>query len=135
MSTAFQTPKNKDNLLLALSPSLIISVSTTNQVNINNVPENVTIELVKEEYRQVGLHRLLWKAVIYLSFADFLQLRSSTDSIHSFLNLKAKHVECLIEAANERQQHQAYETSTTPLNLEFCLVKSIPSCPSKSWTS
>ena len=111
MSTASQTQKNKDNLFLTLSPSLTISVSTTNQLNIKNVPENVTIELVKEEYRQVGLHKLLRKAVIHLSYAEFLQLKSSTNSIHSFLNFIGNHVKCPLEAADERQQHQASETS------------------------
>ena len=113
MSTASQTQKNKDNLLLTLSPSLTITVSTTNQRNIKNVPENVTIELVKEEYRQVALHKLLPKAVILLSYAEFLQLKSSTDSIHSFLNFIGNHVKCPLEAADERQ-HQASETSTNP---------------------
>ena len=59
MSTASQTQKNKDNLFLTLSPSLTISVSTTNQVNLKKVPENLTIGSVKEEHRQVGLHKLL----------------------------------------------------------------------------
>ena len=113
MSTASQTQKNMDNLFLTLSPNLTISVSTTNQVNIKNVPGNVTIELVKEEYRQVGLQKLLRKAVIHLSYAEFLQLKSSTDSIHSFLNFIGFHLNCPIEAADERQ-HQASEISTNP---------------------
>ena len=112
MSTASQTQKNKDNLFLTLSPSLTISVSTTNQLNIKNVPENVTTELVKEEYRQVGLHKLLRKAVFHLSYVEFLQLKSSTDSFHSFLNFIGNHVKCPLEAADEGQQHQASETST-----------------------
>ena len=113
MWTASQTQKNMGNLFFNLSPSLTISVSTNNQVNIKNVPENVTDELVKE-YRQVGLHKLLRKAVIHLSYADFLQLKSSADSIHSFLNIIGNHVKCPIEAADERQHYQASETSTTP---------------------
>ena len=114
MSTASQTQKNKDNLFLTLSPSLTIPKATTNQLNIKNVPENVTIELVKEEYRQVGLHKLLRKAVIHLSYAEFLQLKSSTDSIHFFLIFIGNHVQCPLEAADETQQHQASETSTKP---------------------
>ena len=114
MSTDSQTQKNKGNLFLNLSPSLTISVSTTKQVNSKSVPENVKIELVKEENRQVGLHKSLRKAVIHLSFAEFRQLNSSTDSTHSFLNFIGNHVRCTYEAANERQQHQASETSTTP---------------------
>ena len=114
MSTASQTQKNKDNLFLTLSPRLSISVSTTNQVKIKNVPESVTIELVKEEYRQVGLHKLLRKAVIHLFYAELLQIRSSNDSIHSFLNFRGNHVKCPIEAADERHQHPASEISTNP---------------------
>ena len=114
MSTASQTRKNKDNFLINLSPSLTISVSTINQLNIKNVSENVTIEPVKEEYRHVGIHKLLRKAVIQLSYAEFLQRKSSTDSIHSFLNIIGNHVKCPLEAADERQQQQASETSTNP---------------------
>ena len=109
-----QTQKNKDNLFLTLSPSLTVSVSATNQVNIKNVPENVTIELVKEEYRQVGLQILLRKAVIHLSYAEFLQLKSSNDCIYSFVNFLVNHVIYPLEAVDERQQHQASETSTNP---------------------
>ena len=69
------------------------------------MPENITIQLVKEEYRQVGLHKLLRKAVIHVSYAEYL---------HSFLNFIGNHVKCPIEAADERQQHQASETSTNP---------------------
>ena len=101
MSTASQTQKNEDNLILTLSSSLTISVSTTNQLIIKNVPENVTIELVKEEYRQVGLHRLLRKAVIHLSYTESLQLKSSSDSVDSFLNFIGNHVKCPLEAADE----------------------------------
>ena len=114
MSTASQTQKNKDTLFLTLSPSLIISVSTTNRLNNKNVPENVTIELVKEEHRQVGLQKLLRKAVIHLSYAEFLQLKSSTDYIPSFLIFIGSHVKYPLEAADERQQHQVSETSTNP---------------------
>ena len=89
-------------------------VPTTKQVNIKNAPENLTTELVKEEYRQVGLHKLLRKAVIHFSYAEFLQLKSNNDSIHSFLNLIGNHVKCPIEAAEGRQQHQASETCTNP---------------------
>ena len=110
----FKSQKNKDNLFLILSPSVTISVSTINQVNIRNVPENITIELVKEEYRQVGLHKLLRKTVIHLSYAAFLQLKSSTDSIHFSLNIVGNHVKCPIEAVDKRQQHQDSEPSTTP---------------------
>ena len=112
LSTASQTQKNRENLFETLCPSLSISVSTTNQVNIKNIPENVTTELVKEDYRQVGLHKLLRKAVIHLSYAEFLVLKSSTDSIHSFLNFIRNHAKCPLEAADERQQHQASQTST-----------------------
>ena len=117
MSTASQTQKNKDNLFLTLSPKLIISLSTTNQVNIKNVPENVTIELVRK-YRYVGLHKLQRKAVIHLSYAEFLQLKSSTNWIHSFLNFIGNRVKCLVEAADERQHH-ASEFSTNPQTRNF----------------
>ena len=94
--------------------SLTISISTINQFNIKNVPENVTIELVKEEYRYVGLHKLLRNTVIQLPYGEFLQLKSSTDSIQSFRNFTVNYVKRPVEAGDIRQQHQASETSTIP---------------------
>ena len=150
MSTVSQTQKNKDNLFLNLSSSLTISVSTTDQVNIKNVPENVTIsvsttdqvnienvpenvtiELVKEQqYRHVGEPKLLRQAVLHLSYAGFLQLKSSTNSIHSFLNFIGDLVEYAIEAADERQ-HQASETTTAtpPLKTTILSGKEDPWLP------
>ena len=113
MSTASKTQKIEDNLFFTLFPSLKISVSTANQVNVEKVPENVTIEIVKEKYRQSGLHNLLLKpSLILLTLKRFT--KSSADSIHFFLKLIGIYVKCPIKAADERQQHQASETSTTP---------------------
>ena len=94
--------------------SLTISASTINQFNIKNVPEKVTIELVKEEYLYVGLHKLMRNTVIHLSYADILQLKSSTDSIQSFRNSIGNYVKRPVGAGDIRQQHQASETSTIP---------------------
>ena len=113
MSTASQTQRHQYNLFLTLSSNLTISVLKTNQVNNKEVPEIITIEFVKEEYRLVALHKLLRKAVIHLSYAEFFQLRSSTGSIHSSLNFIRNHVEHPIEATDETQQNKASETSTS----------------------
>ena len=94
--------------------SSTMSISTINQFNIKNVPENVTIELVKGEYRYVGLHKLLRNTVIQLSYGDFLQLNSSTDSIQSFRNSIGNYVKRPFEAGDIRQQHQASETFSIP---------------------
>ena len=94
--------------------SLTISVSTINQFSIKNVPENVTIELVKEDYFYVGLHKLLRNTVIQLFFSEFLQHKSSTDTIQSFPTSKGIYIKRKVEAADKRQQHQASKTSTTP---------------------
>ena len=71
----------------------------------------ITIELVKEEYRQVGLHKFSRKAVVFFGYAEFLQPKSSTDSIHSFLNFIGIHVKCPIEAADKDNN---IKPSTTP---------------------
>ena len=92
--------RKKEKLFRTLSPSLTLSVPTTNQVKIIDVTENITNELLKVENRPVGLHELLRNAIIHLTYADFLQLKSSTDNIQTFLNFIGNHVKRPIEAAD-----------------------------------
>ena len=54
----------KDNLQLTLSPNLSISVTTTSEATRE---ADARIKLVKDEFKQVGGHKLLRKCVIQLT--------------------------------------------------------------------
>ena len=69
-----------------------------------NFPENVTIELVKK-ISSIWITETFAKGSYPFFHAEVLGLKSSTDSIHSFLNFIANHVKCLIEAVDEKNNN------------------------------
>ena len=101
------------NLFRNMSPSLTKSISTTNQVRIMIVPEKLTIELVKADYRQFELHELLQRQSNFFTMLISFNKGRAPISFTVFC-LIGNHVKSPIEAANERQQHQDSETSTNP---------------------
>ena len=61
----------KNNLQLTLSSNLYLSVTTTSGVTRD---ADVRIKLVKDEFKQVGSHKLLRKGVIQLTASEYSQL-------------------------------------------------------------
>ena len=80
----------KDNQRLVLSSNLTISVSTIQNATTSNHLNNCSIDFVKEEYRKIGDHKLLRKTVSKISPAEYFQLKSSANSIDSFLQFIVK---------------------------------------------
>ena len=75
----------KDNLRLVLSPNLTISASTIQNATTSNHLNNCSTDFVKEEYTKIGDHKFLRKTVISISAAEYFQLKSSANSIDSYL--------------------------------------------------
>ena len=70
------------NLQLTLSPNLSLSVTATLEVTRN---AEAKIKLVKDEFKQVGSHKLLRKSVIQLTASEYSQLKTSFETIDSFI--------------------------------------------------
>ena len=75
------------------------------------VPEKVTIELVKAEYRSFGLHKFLQRQSSIFAMLISFNLGRAPISF-AFFSLIGNHVKRTIEAANERQHYQDSESST-----------------------
>ena len=74
----------------------------------NNEPE---IRLTKEEYKQVGVHKLLRRAVIQLSSNEYFQLKSSFHSIDSFITFINHIAQRTKTGNNESQEHPTSQAS------------------------
>ena len=75
----------------------------------NNEPE---LRLTKEEYKQVGVHKLLKKAVIQLTLKEYSELKASFQPIDSFINFVSDNAQRTHTGDNESQEHQTSQTST-----------------------
>ena len=105
---------SKDNLHLTLSTNLTLSVITTAHLDSDCSQEDWCIELIKEEYKKVGEHRLLRKAVISLSPTEYQQFLPSTSSVDSFLKfVSTNHVKSTSPEIDERSQHTSSKNSQT----------------------
>ena len=89
MNAVDAAAKEHNNLQLNLSPNLSLSVTTTSEVTRD---ADARIKLVKDEFKQVGSHKLLRKSVIQLTASEHSQLKSSFESIYSFISFVNKNV-------------------------------------------
>ena len=98
----------KDNLQLTLSPNLMLTVTL-----LSHDQDNCSLELVKEEYKKVGDHKLFRKAVIILTQTEYHNLKaSSISSFDCFLDfIKSHNVKSTTAAVAviERTQHSPPE--------------------------
>ena len=87
---AVDATAKEHNLQLTLTPNLSFLVKPTLEVMRD---AEVKIKLVKDEFKQVGTHKLLRKGVIHLTASEYSQLKTSfeiMDSFISFVNQNAK---------------------------------------------
>ena len=106
MSSEYPTEKrDKDNLRITLSPNLTLTVIKPTLTTYNS--NNIDIKLVKEEERFIGQHKLLRKGIINFTVAEFLQLKSTIPTIHSFLSfVSTEDVQPDTAEIDEGKQHQ-----------------------------
>ena len=84
----------KYNLRLVLSPNLRVSVTTLQNALLSNHLNNCLKDFVKQEYTKIGDHKLLSKTFVNIAPAEYFQLKSSANSIDSFLQfIDEKNVE------------------------------------------
>ena len=78
------------NLQLTVSPNLSLSVTTTLEVTRD---AEARIKIVKDEFKQVGSHKILRKGIIQLTASECSRLKTSFETIDSsisFVNQNAK---------------------------------------------
>ena len=71
-----------NNSQLTLSPNLSLSVTTTSEATRE---ADARLKLIKDEFKQAGSHKLLRKGVLQLTASEYSQLKSSLESIDSFI--------------------------------------------------
>ena len=71
------------NLQLTLSTNLSLSVTTTLELTRD---AEAKIKLVKDEFKQFGSHKLLIKGDIQLTSSEYSQLKTSFETIDSFIS-------------------------------------------------
>ena len=97
------------NLQLSLSPNLSLSVTTTLEVTRD---AEAKIKLVKDEFKQVGSHKLLRKGVIQLTASEYLQLKTSFETIDSFITFVNQNVKQTTTASDGGPQYQTAQATT-----------------------
>ena len=100
----------KDSLVLTLWLNLIITVPMNNLEKQKSNCGTFCIDLVKQEYKQVGEHKLL--RMILLSVAEYYLLPARATSIDSSLGfVKNQLVKLTLETKIERKSHQTNDFS------------------------
>ena len=98
-----------NNLQLTVSPNLSLSVTTTSEA-IREV--DARIKLVKDEFKQFGSHKLLRKGVIELTASEYSQLKSSLESIDSFISFVNQNAKQTTTGSDEGPQYQTAQDAT-----------------------
>ena len=96
MSTETQLKRNI--LKLKLSENLFLTTTTVKEPTVTSTSNQLhtNIHLVKEEYKQLGEHRVIRKAIIQLTSDKYSLLKASINSIDSFI--------CFAKAYADHQQ-------------------------------
>ena len=108
MTASIAALTEKNILNPTLSSNLNLSITTTAQQTPNGEPE---LRLTKEEYKHVGVHKLLRRAVIQLSLSEYFQLKSSFNSIDSFITFINDNAQRTNTGDNESQEHQTSQAT------------------------
>ena len=78
---------NRNNIRLTLSPNLNLFFFNFLDQPLSNEPQ---IRLVKEDYKQVGVHGLPERTVIQLTFHEYSLLKASFNSANKISNILLK---------------------------------------------
>ena len=94
---------------VTLSPNLSLSVTTTLEVTRN---AEAKIKLVKDEFKQVGSHKLLRKGVIQLTASEYSQLKISFETIDSFITFVNQNAKQTTTGSDGGPQYQTAQDAT-----------------------
>ena len=106
---AVDATAKEHNLQLSLSPILSLSVTTTLEVTRD---AEAKIKLVKDEFKQVGSHKLLRKGVIQLTASEYSQLKTSFEAIDSFITFVNQNAKQTTTASDGGPQYQTAQATT-----------------------
>ena len=106
---AVDAAAKENNLQLTLSPNLSLSVTTTSEVT---RAADARVKLVKDDFKQVGSHKLLRKSVIQLTASEYSQLKSSFESIDSFISFVNKNAKQTTTGSDGGPQYQTAQATT-----------------------
>ena len=106
---AVDATAKEHNLQLTLSTILSLSVTTTLEVTRN---AEAKIKLVKDEFKQVGSHKLLRKSVIQLTVSEYSQLKTSFETIDSFITFVNQNAKQKTTGSDGGPQYQTAQDAT-----------------------
>ena len=106
---AVDATAKEHNLQLTLSPNLSLSVTTTSEATRD---AETRIKLVKDEFKQVGSHKLLRKGVIQLTASEYSQLKSSFETIESFITFGNQNAKQTTTGSDGGPQYQTAQDAT-----------------------
>ena len=107
---AVDATAKEHNIQPFLSPNLSLSVTTTTlELTLDAEAE---IKLVKDEFKQVGSHKLLRKGVIQLTASEFSQLKTSFETIDSFITFVNQNAKQTTTASDGGPQYQTAQATT-----------------------
>ena len=106
---AVDATAKENNLQLTLSPILNLSVTTTSGATRD---ADVRIKLVKDEFKQVGSHKLLRKGVIQLTASEYSLLKTSFETIDSFISCVYQNAKQTTTGSDEGPQYQTAQDAT-----------------------
>ena len=106
---AVDATAKEHNLQLTLSPNWSLSVTTTLEVTRD---AEAKIKLVKDEFKQVGSHKLLRKGVIQLTASEYSQLKSSFETIDSFITFVNQNAKQTTTGSDGGPQYQTAQDAT-----------------------
>ena len=106
---AVDATAEEHNLQLTLSPNLSLSVTTTLEVTHD---ADARLKLVKDEIKQVGSHKLLRKGVIQLTASEYSQLKTSFETLDSFITFVNQNAKQTTTESDGGPQYQTAQDAT-----------------------
>ena len=97
------------NLQLTISPNLSLSVTTTLEVTRD---AEATIELINDEFKQVGSHKLFRKGVIQLTASEYSQLKISFETIDNFISFENQNAKQTTTGSDGGPKYQTAQQAT-----------------------
>ena len=110
---AVDATAKEHKLQLTLSPNLSLLVTTTLEVTRDT---EAKIKIVKDEFKQVGSHKLLRKGVIQLTASEYSQLKTSFETIDSFITFVNQNAKQTTTGSDGGPQYQSAQDSTKVLS-------------------
>ena len=106
---AVDAKTKENNLQLRLCPNLSLSVTTTSEVTCE---ADAKVKLVKEEFKQIGSHKLLRKGVIQLTASEYSHLETRFETIDSFITFVNQNAKQTTTGSDGGPQYQTAPDAT-----------------------